>query len=357
MGRGLGRDKGARLWTNDGAIATLEFCQPSQGRRSISAWKPLGGGPSWVPGERSGGAAPGPPGHQGRNTEPEGRPGVASTDWGTAALPPEAAARWPTLLEMRQEGGTKLGALPTRGGIRPAVGAHPVGAAGSTGRYKTFGLHQDGGPKSRGGRPRLFPSYEEGPADGRGESGAEWTGPASLRMTEGVSRGFGRQTPLGSWASGGPAPPPLPQQGQPTGEAGGKPYPKEEEGGPPPPPAHHHQPNGGQRQGKEKSPPTREPGGSGPGAPRPGPAGGKREVQVLTGELNRRGLAYVWGLMGLPGSSARIMIDSGNLVGDVVSEEFAWQVNLAGESCQKEIETATAASKMQIIVRCYPVKL
>ena len=78
---------------------------------------------------------------------------------------------------------------------------------------------------------------------------------------------------------------------------------------------------------------------------------------MLTEELNRRVLAYVWGLMGLPGSSARIMIDSGNLVGDVVSEEFAWQVNLAGESCQKEIETATAASKLQIIVRCYPVKL
>ena len=78
---------------------------------------------------------------------------------------------------------------------------------------------------------------------------------------------------------------------------------------------------------------------------------------MLTEELNRRGLAYVWGLMGLPGSLARIMVDSGNLVGDVVSEEFAQQANLAGESCWKEIETAAAASKMQIIRRCYPVKL
>ena len=78
---------------------------------------------------------------------------------------------------------------------------------------------------------------------------------------------------------------------------------------------------------------------------------------MLTEELNRRGLAYVWGLMGLPGSLARIMIDSGNLVGDVVSEDFAWQVNLAGKACQKEIETAAAASKMQIIRRCYPVQL
>ena len=52
------------------------------------------------------------------------------------------------------------------------------------------------------------------------------------------------------------------------------------------------------------------------------------------------------------------MIDSGNLVGDVVSEEFAGQANLAGEPRQKEIETAAAAAgKMQIIRRCYPVKL
>ena len=31
--------------------------------------------------------------------------------------------------------------------------------------------------------------------------------------------------------------------------------------------------------------------------------------------------------------------------------------NLAGEACWKEIETAAAASKMQIIWRCYPVQL
>ena len=57
------------------------------------------------------------------------------------------------------------------------------------------------------------------------------------------------------------------------------------------------------------------------------------------------------------GGLARIMIDSSNLVGEVVSEEFARQANLAGEACQKEIETAAAAGKMQIIVRFYPVKL
>ena len=57
------------------------------------------------------------------------------------------------------------------------------------------------------------------------------------------------------------------------------------------------------------------------------------------------------------GGLARIMIDSSNLVGEVVSEELARQANLAGEACQKEIETAAAAGKMQIIVRFYPVKL
>ena len=51
------------------------------------------------------------------------------------------------------------------------------------------------------------------------------------------------------------------------------------------------------------------------------------------------------------------MIDSGNLVGDLVSEDFARQANLAGKACRKEIETAAAVSKMQIIRRCYPVQL
>ena len=78
---------------------------------------------------------------------------------------------------------------------------------------------------------------------------------------------------------------------------------------------------------------------------------------MLTEELNRRCQAYVWGLMGLPGSLARIMIDSGNLVGDVVSKEFTRQANLAGEACRKEIKTAATTSKMQIIGRCYPVQL
>ena len=129
---------------------------------------------------------------------------------------------------------------------------------------------------------------------------------------------------------------------------GQRPQAKEE--GKPPLPAH-------PQEEKKGGPPTAGRGGRGQGTLQQGPKGGKEEVQVLTEELNRRGLAYVWGLMGLPGGLAHIMIDSGDLVGDVVSEEFAQQANLAGEPCRKEIETAAAASKMQIIGRCYPIKL
>ena len=87
------------------------------------------------------------------------------------------------------------------------------------------------------------------------------------------------------------------------------------------------------------------------------PEGENGGVQVLTEELIRRGLANVWGLIGIPGHLARIMIDSGDLVGDVVSEEFARQANLVGESCKKEIKTAATAGTMQIIGRRYPIKL
>ena len=51
---------------------------------------------------------------------------------------------------------------------------------------------------------------------------------------------------------------------------------------------------------------------------------------MLTEETNRRGLAYVRGLMGTPGTLAQIMVDSGNLVKDIVSKEFTRQANLAG---------------------------
>ena len=70
---------------------------------------------------------------------------------------------------------------------------------------------------------------------------------------------------------------------------------------------------------------------------------------MLTEELNRRGLAYVWGLMGLPGSLTRIMIDSGNLVGDVVSEDFARQANLAGEACRNRCRREQDADNWEVL--------
>ena len=116
-----------------------------------------------------------------------GRLGATSTGWGADALPPGAAAVGPTLPERRQEGGTTLGALPTRGGTGPTVRALPVGAAGSMGGHRTGELPQDGEPKSGGRTLRLFPTSKEGPAKGREGPGAEWMGPAPL-LTDRVDR-------------------------------------------------------------------------------------------------------------------------------------------------------------------------
>ena len=63
MGRGSGRANGTCLWSDNGAIAALEFSQPSPGRRGTGAWQPGSGGPSRAAGERGGGAALGPLGH------------------------------------------------------------------------------------------------------------------------------------------------------------------------------------------------------------------------------------------------------------------------------------------------------
>ena len=91
----------------------------------------------------------------------------------------------------------------------------------------------------------------------------------------------------------GPAAPRSLGPGQPVGVAGGQ-RPKAEGKEEPLLP-------GRQQEGEGGSPPTAGRRGGGRVAPQPGSTGGKEEVQVLTEELNRRGLAYVWGLMGLPG--------------------------------------------------------
>ena len=98
----------------------------------------------------------------------------------------------------------------------------------------------------------------------------------------------------------GPVTPPVPMPGPPVGETGGQHcLTKGEEG--PSLPACHRQPRSNQRGEEGESPPTPGRGGNGSGASQLRPGGGKEEVQVIPEELNRRGLAYIWGLMGLPG--------------------------------------------------------
>ena len=57
-GGGSGREDGTRPWSDNGAIAALEFSQLSLGRRGTGTWRPGSGGPSRAAGERSGEAAP-----------------------------------------------------------------------------------------------------------------------------------------------------------------------------------------------------------------------------------------------------------------------------------------------------------
>ena len=51
----------------------------------------------------------------------------------------------------------------------------------------------------------------------------------------------------------------------------------------------------------------------------------------------RPGPAYVWGRLGPRAEWVKIMIDSGNTVGDLVSEEFAERLGLEGNDIQDHI--------------------
>ena len=148
MGRGPGRDNKTRIWSDDGAIAALEFSQPSLGRRGTGTWQPGSGGPSQAAGDRSGEAATGLLGHQGSRTELEGRPGAASTGGVTTALPSGAATGRPTLPGRGQEGGPTLGALPTGGEIRPAGGAPLWALLGLWGDTRRSGPIKIGNPRA-----------------------------------------------------------------------------------------------------------------------------------------------------------------------------------------------------------------
>ena len=74
---------------------------------------------------------------------------------------------------------------------------------------------------------------------------------------------------------------------------------------------------------------------------------------AATGNL-RPGPAYVWGQLGGRAEYVKIMIDSGNTVGDLVSEEFARRLGLEGDEVRDHIAVPTAATATTVLVvrRC-----
>ena len=74
---------------------------------------------------------------------------------------------------------------------------------------------------------------------------------------------------------------------------------------------------------------------------------------AATGNL-RPGPAYVWGRLGGQAEYVKIMIDSGNTVGDLVSEEFARRLGLEGDEVRDHIAVPTAATTTTVLVvrRC-----
>ena len=68
----------------------------------------------------------------------------------------------------------------------------------------------------------------------------------------------------------------------------------------------------------------------------------------------RPGPAYVWGHLGPRAEWVKIMIDSGNTVGDLVSEEFAERLGLEGDDIQNPIavHTTATATTLLAVKRC-----
>ena len=80
------------------------------------------------------------------------------------------------------------------------------------------------------------------------------------------------------------------------------------------------------------------------------------EVHMLTATgAIRPGPTYWWGGLG---AQEEYMIDSGNTVSDLVSEEFADQLGLEGEAMSGQIEVPTAAATtLRVIRKCLEVKV
>ena len=74
---------------------------------------------------------------------------------------------------------------------------------------------------------------------------------------------------------------------------------------------------------------------------------------AAAGDL-RPGPTYVWGRLGPRAEWVKIMIDSGNTVGDLVSEEFAERLGQEGDNIQDHIAvpTAAVATTLLVVKRC-----
>ena len=51
------------------------------------------------------------------------------------------------------------------------------------------------------------------------------------------------------------------------------------------------------------------------------------------------------------------MVDSGNLVGDLMYEVFAQDLGIESRPCSRRIDTTAAAGDVQVVGRCRPVAL
>ena len=65
----------------------------------------------------------------------------------------------------------------------------------------------------------------------------------------------------------------------------------------------------------------------------------------------RPGPAYVWGRLGGRAEYVKIMIDSGNTVGDLVSEEFAGRLGLEGDEVWDHIAVPTSTTTTVLVVK------
>ena len=77
---------------------------------------------------------------------------------------------------------------------------------------------------------------------------------------------------------------------------------------------------------------------------------------AAAGDL-RGGPAYVWGRLGTREEYVKIIIDSGNTVGDLVLEEFVERLGLEGDDIRDHIAvpTAAAATTLLVVKRCQGV--